>query len=365
MPNKTLIISDLHLGVQRSGGTTRTSADELREWGHQQHAKLLNLAVEHDCSDIIVNGDLSDVYDLPLAQALEIYAVVDAFLTRCPTIKVYWALGNHDLSKDSSRLGTVAFIGAILQAKHSNFALLNHPQFASRDAYVIPHVPNQDLFDLELSRVPEEVNWIYLHCNYDNTFATQADHSLNLAREQAKALKARGIKMVLGHEHQGRESLGGHVIIVGNQFPTSVADCLSHGDAQKDGKKHALIIDHAAGTHEYVTTWDPDSDDGWYAEVDWRELKDVVEEGRGFVRVVGDASAAESSEAIKAISAFRQRSKSFVITNAVKVEQVEGMEEIADSIEDIRSVNVIELLMEMLDPQQRAKVEELMEGEQE
>lgn len=362
---KTLVVNDLHLGVQRSGGTTRTSADELREWGHQMHAKLLNIAVEEGCTDVIVNGDLSDVYDLPLAQALEIYSVVDEFLTRCPTIRLHWALGNHDLSKDSSRLGTVAFIGAILSAKYPNFYLVSSPQPVCVGVYILPHVPNQDLFDLELSRVPEETQWLFLHCNYDNTFATQADHSLNLSREQAKELKARGIKMVLGHEHQGREALGGHVIIVGNQFPTSVADCLPHGDAQKDGKKRALIIDHSAGTHEYVTTWDPDSEDGWYAEVDWRELKDVVEEGRGFIRVVGDASAAESSEAIKAIAAFRQRSKSFVITNAVKVEQVEGMEDIAESIEDIRTVNVISLLMEMLDPQQRAKVEELMEGEQE
>lgn len=361
---KTLVINDLHLGVQRSGGTTRQSAEELREWGHQQHARLLNIAAETGCSDVIVNGDLSDVYDLPLAQALEIYSVADAFLTANPGIRLYWALGNHDLSKDSARLGTVAFIGAILSAKYTNFYLVNSPQLVNPDSYVIPHVPNQDLFELELDRVPDCTKWLFLHVNFDSSFAMQADHSLNLSRDQAKALKARGVTMVLGHEHQGREMLGGSVIIVGNQHPTSVSDCLPHGDAQKEGTKHALIIDHDAGTCEYLTTWTPDDADGWYAEVDWKELADVEEEGRGFIRVVGDATVAESSDAIKAIATFRQRSKSFVVTNAVKVESLESLEELAESIEDVRSVNVVELLMELLDPKEREVVQSLFEKDE-
>lgn len=359
---KVLVINDLHLGVQRSGGTTRQSAEELREWGHRQHAKLLNIAAEKGCTDVIVNGDLSDVYDLPLAQALEIYSVVDEFLTANPGIRLYWALGNHDLSKDSARLGTVAFIGAILSAKYTNFYLVNSPQPICDGWYVIPHVANQDLFELELDRVPDGTKWLFLHCNFDNKFACQSDHSLDLSRARAKALKERGIKIVLGHEHQGREVLGGNVIIVGNQFPTSVADCLPHGDSQRDGTKHALIID--GDSHRYYTTWCPDDADGWYAEVDWKELADVEEEGRGFIRVVGDATVAESSDAIKAIATFRQRSKSFVVTNAVKVESLESLEELAESIEDVRSVNVAEMLMELLDPKEREVVQSLFEKDE-
>lgn len=356
---KTLVISDLHLGVQRTGGTTLTSAAALREWGHEQHRKLLQLAPDNGCDLVVVNGDLSDVYDLPLGQALEIYIVADEFLTANKNRALVWALGNHDLSKDSSRLGTVAFVGALLASKHDNFRLLKGPAHLGSRMHVIPHVANQDLFELELSRVPEGTQWLLLHCNYDNTFAMAADHSLNLSRDQAKELKAKGFKMVLGHEHQGAEMLGGSVIIVGNQYPTSVADCLAHSDRQKGGKKHALIIDQ--DLHSYVDTWTTEDADGWFAEVDWRELKDVEEEGRGFVRVNGDALAAESADAIKAIAAFRQRSNSFVVTNAVKVEQLEGMDDIASSIEDIRSVNVIDLLMEQLDVPQRAAVEKLLE----
>lgn len=352
---KTLVISDLHLGVQRSGGTTQASAAALREWGHQQHRRLLNLSVTHGCDKVVINGDLSDVYDLPLGQALEIYIVADEFLTANPDKSLVWALGNHDLSKDSSRLGTVAFVGALLKSKHSRFHLMSGPQTLWDGAYVIPHVANQDLFELELSRVPEGTRWLLLHCNYDNTFAMAADHSLNLSRDQAKGIKARGVTMVLGHEHHQNEALGGNVLVVGNQFPSSISDCL-------DSKgKRALILDHSKGVHSFIPTWTPDDADGWYAEVDWRDLKDVEEEGRGFIRVGGDATAAEATEAIKAISTFRQRSQAFVVTNAVKVEQAEGLEELASSIDDIRNVNVISLLLDQMDDKQRAAIEKLLE----
>ena len=358
---KTLVLNDLHLGVQRNGGTTIASAAALREYGHEQHRRLLRLAPAHGCTQVIVNGDLVDTYDIPLLQALQIYEDTHNFLSANPGIEMVWGVGNHDLSKDSSRLGSVAFIGALLGMRHDNFMLLTKAAAISRDTYLIPHVPNQDLFELELSRIPEGTKFVLLHCNYDNKFACAADHSLDLSREQAKALKARGFKMIFGHEHQGRESLGGSVVVVGNNFPSSIADCLPHGDGQKDGMKRALIIDHDAGTTEYVGTWTPNDTVGGYNVVDWRGLKDAEGDRQGFIRVEGSALAAEAADVIKAISAFRQRSAAFVITNAVKVEQIEGLADISASIDDIRSVNVIDLLMEHLDPKQRAAVNALYE----
>ncbi len=364
-PNKTLVLNDLHLGVQRTGGTTQSSAAALREYAHLKHAELLLLSVEHGCNRIVVNGDLTDVYDIPLLQALLVYEAVDNFMSAHPYIEVIWGLGNHDLSKNSANLGSVAFIGALLEMKYPRFKVLGKSaEIAGTDAYLIPHVPNQDLFQLELDKIPDNVKWLFLHCNFDNKFACQSDHSLDLSRDQAKTLKKKGMHVVLGHEHQGRELLGGHVIIVGNQFPTSISDCLSHGDAQKGGTKRALVIDHDAGTSEFISTWTPEDADGWYAEVDWRELTAVSEEGRGFIRVEGSALASEAADVIKAISAFRQKSQAFVVTNAVKVETLEGLEDAAASIEDVRSVNVLEMLKEMLDPAQRAAIEKLFEQEE-
>lgn len=356
---KYLVINDIHLGVSRTGGTTQESAGALRDYTHLQFSKLLGLAQTENVNAVIINGDLADQYNLPLSGALEIYSALDEWMGGNPYKDLIIACGNHDLSKDSTRLGTVEFVGALLKMKYGiRFDLVTKPQALSGRIYVIPHVTNQDVFELELSRVPEGTKYLLLHCNYDNKFAADAEHSLNLDRAQAKALKAKGITMVLGHEHQGRESLGGSVVIVGNNFPSSVSDCLAHGDGQKDGTKRALIIED--GAHRFVPTWTPDDAEGWFAQIDWRELKDVEEEGRGFVRVEGDASEAEAADVIKAISAFRQRSKSFVVANAVKVEQAESLEDIATAIADIRNVSVLELLLEQLEPAQQAAVRKLL-----
>lgn len=361
MSNRTLVLNDLHLGVQRTGGTTLASATSLREYGHAKHLGLLNLAPKHGCNRIVVNGDLADAYDIPLMQALEIYSVADAFLSQNPDIELVWGLGNHDLSKDSAKLGTVAFVGALLGMKHDNFTLVKDASIVDgTEMYIIPHVANQDLFNVELSQIPVNMQWILVHANLDNAFACDADHSLNLPRDQAKALTQFGAKLVFGHEHQGREILGAKVIVVGNQFPTSVSDCLKVGDGQKDGTKRCMVIDHGTNTHEFIPTWTPDDAEGWYAEVDWRDLATIEEEGRGFVRVGGEATAAEAAGVVKAISEFRQRSNSFVVTNAVKIEKVEGLDDLSESIEDIRSVNVIELLLEHLDADQAVAIKTLL-----
>lgn len=357
---RTLIVNDLHLGVQRSGGTTIASASALRAWAHEQHRRLLDLVVPWGCERVIVNGDLADQYDIPLGEGLDVLQTAKDFLSANPYVKLVWSLGNHDLSKDSARLGIVAFLGAILEGWFpGRFRLVREPTALDGDVYIIPHLANQELFDLALSRVPDGTKYLLLHCNYDNTFAGAQDHSLNVSRAQVKDFKERGITVILGHEHQGRTMLGGALQIVGNQFPTSVADCLSHGDAQKDGKKYALVVGGGLDLQK-VQTWGPDDADGWFAECDWRELKEVSEDGRGFIRVVGEASAAEAAMVIKEISAFRQRSQSFVVTNAVKIEGVEASGEELVTQEDIRQIDVIALLLELLDEPQAAKVCELL-----
>ena len=361
---KTLVINDLHLGVQRTGGTTLASAADLRQFTKNYYQNLLDLATENQVERLLVNGDLTDVYDIPLGEALDIYVATADWMDANPDIEVVWALGNHDLSKDSMKLGSVAFIGALLSLKFpGRFVLARAPTNLGDGAYVIPHMVNQEIFEYELGRVPDGTQYLFLHCNFDNPFAGAQDHSLNITRDQAKVLRQRDIKIVLGHEHQGRTLMNGNLIVVGNQFPTSVSDCLSHGDAQRDGKKYALLI-QADGTNERVATWSEDIEpNGWFAEVDWRDLEGTTEDGMGFIRVTGDATKAESAAAVKAVAKFRQRSRSFVVTNAVRVEAVEGMGDLADTAEDIRSVNVIEMLLEMLNPEEQKVVKQLI-GEQ-
>lgn len=355
------IFSDLHLGVQRTGGTTPTSADALRRYTHRKHRNLLDLASDGDT--VLVNGDLTDQFNIDLGQAIEVYAAAAECLNAKPSLKLVWSVGNHDLSKDSAKLGTVAFIGRLLEGSFpGRFKLITQAQALESHpgTWVIPHVANQDLFELELTRIPDNAKVVFLHVNLDNAMAGQADHSLNLSRDQAKALTKAGKILVLGHEHQGRTILGDKVIVVGNQFPTSVSDCLRHGDAQKDGTKYGLVIEENLEDMELVPTWSVKDQDGGYREVDWRDLGSVRDTEQIFVRVSGKADSSEAAEVIKEISKLRQRSDAYVITNAVKVDSVDGDDELEASIEEIKAVSVLDILLSMLDEPQQAVVRELM-----
>ena len=110
---------------------------------------------------------------------------------------------------------------------------------------------------------------------------------------------------------------------------------------------------------EFVDTWARTDDVGGFREVDWRDLAKAPD-GPLFIRVSGDATAAEAPSVIKAISKFRQISKAFVVTNGVKVEGVAGADELAASVEDIRSVDVLQMLIDTLDPDQAACVRKLL-----
>lgn len=349
---KILAISDLHLGVQRSGGTTPESATALRGYAMEQYRTLLAMG-EH----ILINGDMFDTYNVPLGDLLDAYMATSDWLNEHGR-KLWLVPGNHDLSKNSANVGSFQLMAHLLMARYGN--RVEYLQGAnwvdeSQGIYVISHVPNQELFEMALDNVPDNVKTLFLHCNYDNIFAGQSDHSLNLMREQAKKLTKRGITIVMGHEHQGRTLMGDKVIIVGNQFPTSIADCLGHGDAQKDGRKYCLEID--GDDMELIPTWSANDVRGGYREVNWENL----EVGNAdFIRVSGKATAAQAAEVIKVISKLRQKVNAFVITNAVKIDGTEGADDIAESVEDIRAVNVIDLLLETLEPEQQVVVRKLL-----
>lgn len=346
--SKILVISDQHLGVQRVAGTTHESAQTLREYLHKRFKETLTLA-----DDVIINGDLFDSNRVATADLFETYETISDWLSQGKRAITLIA-GNHDLSKDSQNLSSFELLAFLLRSRYPGQVQYLQGAGMVRDGiYVISHVVNQEHFNLELSQVPEGTRWLLLHCNMDNKYAADAEHSLNLDRARAKSLTARGIKIVMGHEHQGRELMNGKVIVVGNQFPSSVSDALG------PDTKRALVID--GDSHEFVQTWSAeDEGDGWFARIDWRELAGVEEEGRGFIRVEGEATAEEAAEVVRAISAFRSKSKSFVVANAVKVEALEGMDELAESIEDIRSLDVIEMLLAELDEPQVAVIRKLV-----
>ena len=349
------VLNDLHIGVNRTGGTTAEIATKLRQFVLDRYAELLKLG-----DKIVVNGDCFDNYIIPLSDLLQAYQTTAVWLAGSNVRQIDLIPGNHCLSKSSANLSSFELMARLLEARFPG--QVRYLQGANwvdegHGIYAVSHVSNQEIFELALSNVPDNVKVLLLHVNFDNVFAGQSDHSLNLSRAQAKELTKRGITLVLGHEHQGRTLMNDKVVIVGNQVPTSVSDCLVHGEGQKDGRKYALVID--GDDMELVPTWSFKDDVGGFREVDWRDLSKAPD-GPLFIRVGGEATAAEAPSVIKAISKFRQTSKAFVITNGVKVEGVAGADELAASVEDIRSVDVLQMLIDTLDPDQAACVRKLL-----
>jgi hypothetical protein len=348
-----LVVNDVHIGVERVAGTTQVSAQALRGYLLQTYAELLGMAQE-----VVVNGDLFDTYNIPLTDLLQTYQITAAWLAESPKRAIHLIPGNHCLSKNSANLSSFELMARLLQSQFGD--RVSYIQGGAwvceeRGVYAISHVVNQAVFDMELDRVPETAKYVLLHSNFDSGFAAQTDHSLNVTREQAKRLIDNGATVIFGHEHQGRTAFGGRLIITGNPRPSSVSDCLAHGDGQLDGKKHALLL--TDGPPQTIQTW---CQEGNFVQVDWRFIS-KWEGPEKFIRVNGNASAEEAADVIKAISTFRQKSDAFVVTNAVKVAQVADADEMEVSAEDVRSVNVISMLIESLTEEQAAVVRQLME----
>jgi predicted phosphodiesterase len=263
---------------------------------------------------------------VPFIDLLDSYQILCEWL-EWKERKLWLVAGNHDLSKDSTQLSSFQFLVKLLEQQYPERVKGVYTLMQVENIVILPHLPNQDLFDAALAKVPE-CDVLLVHCNYDNHFCADSDHSLNMSKEQAQACKAKTI--LFGHEHDSR--VDGKVIIPGNQFPGSVADCLA-----KRPKQYATIEDgevklHSIGLPSYV-------------ELDWRELSSTDVK---FVRVVGEASSAEAAEAVTAIAKFRNSSDAFVITNAVQVYSEDRTIEFSGNLESIKAFDVLAALKEIL-----------------
>ena len=351
-----LLISDIHLGCSRRGGTTPQSQQALRDYLRNSLESLL--ATESEW--VVVNGDLFDKFTVDTSEVLLTCEIFYRWLSARPHAKLTLVSGNHDWSPRGNDVSSFHLLVAMLQMsgmgrdvhlRDYNDGFSEVGVKGHRYVFCIPHMPNQALFDAEIQNAaatPGKGRYLLLHCNYKNTFADHSDHSLNLSDDQVGALMEAGWSLIIGHEHIGYSLRGGRVLVVGNQFPSSVSDCLGNQT------KHAVRLTDTG--LELVQTW---SRDGFYLEVDWRQ----IEEGAGadFIRVTGEATSAEAAEVIKAISTLRQTSDAFVITNAVKVagHDMSG-EKAAESIENLRAFDVVGAIMAELNEQEQEVVKGLM-----
>jgi hypothetical protein len=343
-----LVINDTHCGVNRSGGTTPTTYAMLTEYVQEKFECLLDIGSADGC--VLLNGDAFDGFLVSNAVLLRTYSAICARLESGAIKTFFLARGNHDIARDTTKLSSFDLLGALLvDAYPQRVVVINEPtliawsEHEQDQGWVIPHAPNQDIEDMWIEQARNEpASFMFVHANYDNHFAAESDHSLNITQEQCAALEAAGFKhIIFGHEHvQGVRPNG--VIIVGNQICTSVSDCLGNE------YKRALQIDD--GRISEVVTW---TDKGSYFEVDWSRLDQLPEDAQ-FVRVKGDASDEQAAAVLEAISALRKRHSAFVITNAVVVNGRALDVSAIEAVEQVQQFDVTEFLFDNLTAEQVA-----------
>jgi len=327
------ILNDVHIGVQRSAGTTPISAWNLRQQVLHQFA----LRIDEVPSDLMILGDLFDSISVPTADFLRTFEILHGWLGQCEYMTLFLVAGNHDAPKTDTTLSSFQLLGRLLSGLHRNIKIIEQPTMTPY-GYVVPHVSNQDRFDAALAKVPPcEV--LYLHCNFDNKFAAQSDQSLNLSQEQAEACPAKHI--VIAHEHQTRKI--DKVWIPGNQIVTSVSDCLG-----SDAKRWTIVENGQPRLEKLYDIQEV------FEQMPWDAL---TESDKPFIRVVGQAAAVQASEVVSAISVYRRQSSALVITNAVKVLAEDGSQVFERSLESVKAFDVMAALKEFLKPEEFSVVE--------
>lgn len=346
------IINDLHIDVRRRGGTTPASARALWNYTISQFKKLLKKCEKS--STLIILGDLFDKAKVSEAALYQTLAALREYLQKSGADLII-VRGNHDNRSDvdNSICSLESLYMLLLDFKDAGaftgevHLVFNEPAdfylpVAGGDVthlHIIPHLFNQSAFDEALGAVPEETGYLLLHANFDSPFAT-GDHSLNISKAAAKQITERGIKILVAHEHQARAPMKG-VTVLGNQFPTSIADCL--------GNKEKRLW-HISDRLEGEISWQSNLN---FIDVGVNGLMDTVP--TPFMRVSGECQRHEFAAAVRAVSEYRKKMKSgvFIVSNNIKIAETRK----AVSKEDIEGLDIISMLLEELTESQKRKVQ--------
>lgn len=314
------IISDLHLDPRRQGGTTLKSRTELAD----------SLFKNIPSGPLIINGDLFDresVSEKTLLQAYEALKGRSVVLVR----------GNHD--SKSTKYGEICSLELLHNILPDSLLVWDKLTHLGGKLWAIPHMFDQESFEAELDKVPEN-SILLLHCNFDNNFAELQDHSLNLSRKRFKELRAKGCHIILGHEHAHKEEEG--LTIIGCLTPTSISDCLG-------GDKFYLAYDRDTYELTPKKVWDASEN---FIELHYDELSGTDLTEYSFIRVSGTCSVDEFPQISRDIAKLRDSSDAFVVKNNVTVETPEREVEAVN----ITTFNILETLMEFIDDDYKEEI---------
>lgn len=347
-----LVLNDIHIGTSRKAGTTPASQEALRTFVFSAFSSLLASDQNQD-NHTIINGDLFDRFEVEAADLIRTYSILSKHIE--DGNKLTLVMGNHDFNPRGGKVSSFHMLAHFLVDRFpTSVQVVDHNVGLTQidgSVWAIPHMPNQDMFDLELESAAElSGGTLLLHANYANNFADEADHSLNVSEEQADRLIQSGWTLLFGHEHQSKLAKEGRVVIPGNQIPTSVADCLGcrakYQAILEDGKVRLDLL-YDIGT--------------MFVDVPWTELVAMPHESIRFIRVSGTATAEQGADVVSEVARLRQNHPALVITNAVKVEGLAEFDQLAQmSFDQITAFNVLEALLEELSPEEGVAVKELL-----
>ncbi len=313
---RTLILNDLHLGVKRQAGTTKKSREALEEWMLDQFEVFLQTPHEY----LIILGDLFDKRNVEE----HVMARVVRLLQHENCIVV---AGNHDLGGiDDETMSSAEFVSVMAGCYWCDDAMFR------AGVYIIPHMHSQEDFDKAVQDCPDN-EIMLVHCNIDSPFA-HGDHSLNLSLQQMKDLSDRGVDVIAGHEHAKRDVM--NVTILGNQMPSSIADCLG-------GDKYMHVLEGEELTE--IQTW--------YVEENYNDEGTFKDSG-DFINITGECELSEYPAIVKSVADLRKVSDAFIVKNSVKVKEFEA----DSSVEEITRFNITEMLLEEIHPDFREEVKQ-------
>jgi hypothetical protein len=117
-------------------------------------------------------------------------------------------------------------------------------------------------------------------------------------------------------------------------------------------------------SNKYYHTWkgvgEPSPTFCWsneqFIEIDWRSL---VHSDHQFVRVVGEATADEAAIVLQEFSEFRRKSTAFMITNSVKIGNLE-IGELEEAAGELDVFDPVATLMSLLSEDHKKQIEEVL-----
>ena len=345
-----LILNDIHIGFTRQTGTTPESREALRTYLFDSFSKMLASTEEHE---LLIAGDLFDHFEVAPRDWVQTYIILNKWLARG---NMLWLMaGNHDWSPKGAKVSSFQMLAEVLTHQYPmacKVVGIDEWTVTPNRVTLLAHCSNQETFEKKLDEVLAQVKMgdrIILHANYKLGHMIQADHALNVTLERAKQFANVGATLYFAHVHQAATDLGGSVVVFGNQWPTSIADCLNND------VKYAHVM---SGGLTKVETWNRHNNEG-FIEVSWRDLGTPIVKS-GFVRVTGSATSEEASAVINAIAEFRRTLSAFVITNSVKVEGIVQDTQLEETFEAASRFDVLMFLRDRMRADQMSVIENVL-----